>query len=506
MPISIKYLGIDFGSSATTLVGIADNGKAYLLEDTVTGKQDFASAVAVSDSGKLYFCHEALVKSHEDGIFLEATPKEDLLSKADIDNCKRRVLAFFDAVLDRAEGKAAGFPFYDLSTVEAVCFGHPSYYRRCDTEDYNTVISDLLATVFSERYHSRPSIVPAAEPLLAAIAYGDVCGMDTVRHEGLLLVVDCGGHTIDLSLVKGIHECTSESGDQSQKRLCLIAAAPPASINENNTLAPLGKQMTMEIADTILEKGEVAEDVGVELLYDYKVEEAKCRFFNSYPAHTVGEVFSPAFAPSLRCRLTWGAAKGASGILDIDLPADMAAEVRFDTFASHVRTYMKDLERYGVISDQQRLDGILFAGGASRMFPLRESVKKGADRWLRYENGRVTTAFLEVEHPIASAATPLYTSAEGVALGVGNAVGYGAALVAGSEVLRQDVKRGQHRFTEDTATRTLEEILAQQLSAERALRGLRAAIEELAEYRGDKHAPITADDLKKILGGELPPL
>ena len=33
-----------------------------------------------------------------------------------------------------------------------------------------------------------------------------------------------------------------------------------------------------------------------------------------------------------------------------------------------------------------------------------------------------------------------------------------------------------------------------------------ASIEELAEYRGDKHAPITADDLKKILGGELPPL
>ena len=26
MPITIKHLGIDFGSSATTLVGIADNG------------------------------------------------------------------------------------------------------------------------------------------------------------------------------------------------------------------------------------------------------------------------------------------------------------------------------------------------------------------------------------------------------------------------------------------------------------------------------------------------
>ena len=505
MPITIKYLGIDFGSSATTLVGIADSGKAYLLEDTVTGKPSFASAVAVSATGKLYFCHEALVKSHEDGVFLEATPKEDLLSKADIENCKRRVLAFFDAVLDRAEGKATGFPLYDLSTVEAVCFGHPSYYRRCDTEDYNTVISDLLTSAFSERYRSRPAIIPAAEPLLAAIAYGDVCGIDAIRDEGLLLVVDCGGHTIDLSLVRAVHECTSESGDLSKKRLCLIAAAPPASINENNTLAPLGKQMTMEIADTILEKGEVTDEVGVELLYDYKVEEAKCRFFNSYPARAVGEVFSPAFAPTLKCRLTWGASTPIGGVLDVDLPTDMAAEVRFDTFASHVRTYMKDLERYGVISDQQKLFGILFAGGASRMSPLRESVKKGASHWLRYENGRVATAFLEVEHPTSTTA-PLTTSADAAPLGVENAVGYGAALVAGSEVLRQDVKKGQHRFTEDTATRTLEEILAQQLSAERALRGLRAAIEELAEYRADKGAPITSEDLKKILGGELPPL
>jgi hypothetical protein len=85
-------------------------------------------------------------------------------------------------------------------------------------------------------------------------------------------------------------------------------------------------------------------------------------------------------------------------------------------------------------------------------------------------------------------------------------VGYGAALVAGSEVLRQDVHKGEHRFTEDTATRTLEEILIQQAGAERALKGLRAAIEELAEYRTDSGARIGAADLKKILDGELPPL
>jgi hypothetical protein len=321
--------------------------------------------------------------------------------------------------------------------------------------------------------------------------------------------VDCGGHTIDLSLIRITHECVSESGDTSQKRLRLIAAAPPASINENNTLAPLGKQMTMEIADTIMEKGELSEGIGPELLYDYKVEEAKCRFFTAYPAHTVGEVFSPAFAPELRCRLTWGAsAAPAANVLDVDFPTDMAADVRFGTYGSLVRTYMKDLERYGVISDQHRLDGILFAGGASRMSPLRECVKAGAEAWLRYEGGQVATAFLQVERPTGAATAPLSCISRDrpVALGVENAVGYGAALVAGSEVLRQDVHKGEHRFTEDTATRTLEEILIQQAGAERALKGLRAAIEELAEYRTDSGARIGAADLKKILDGELPPL
>ena len=503
MSIIIRNLGIDLGSSGTTVVGYTADGKeALLFRDTVEGRDYFETALATKhipsdtpegeaatlaaqllgngDSGDVFFI------GHE-GTFCYDKLKEGLLTEPDTDRSRAYLRAYLRYILEAISESGS----YDFSEVESICFGYPAYDHAGSTSSYIATISNILTDTFARRDGRSIQRFSLPEPTLAATAYLHA-NPDAVAPGSLLLVVDCGGYSIDLALVEVVRE--GELVYPKEK----VAAI---SVDGGYTLA-LGKTMTADILSLVYEKLELDEACP---FYDRGVEAAKRAFFTAYEKNARHTEEMPITHLGRHFFLSSG--KPRVGEDEVDLATELGTDHAFDTIACHVLDYLRKLKGEGVSTDGHAIGGILMTGGASRMKPLRDAIVSRVRAKLPQFKGAV---LLADEGRGNAALLRTADSRKAANLSSDTAVALGAALIAKSPRLLQKLScRVISRDPIAKSTMELEQANEQLYRLRMARHGieerLREWVERLAAAEGGRGSfRVSPADLTALLQEFLP--
>ena len=204
MSIKIKYLGLDFGSSVTTVVGFDTDGNPILF---VPGdKPCFYSAIAKRFSSDEYvYFEEVFEKEKVADCSVYDDIKEAFISQKEIavEFLKKVFTCVKEtSVVKMLRNSSNENVRYDFSCLETVCYGFPEYADECSKEEYCKGMDEILPGILSEVFKKNDiKIISNGEPQLAALAYTHARG-NTFKRDDLVLVLDFGGHTLDMALLK----------------------------------------------------------------------------------------------------------------------------------------------------------------------------------------------------------------------------------------------------------------------------------------------------------------
>ena len=432
MSTIIRNLGIDLGSSGTTVVGYTAGGKeALLFRDTVEGRDYFETALATKhipsdtpegekatlaaqllgngDSGDVFFIGHG-------GTFFYDKLKEGLLTEPDTDRSRAYLRAYLRYILEAISESGS----YDFSEVESICFGYPAYDHAGSTSSYIATISNILTDTFARRDGRSIQRFSLPEPILAATSYLHA-NPNAVKPGSLLLVVDCGGYSIDLALVE-----VCRDGDLVYPK----EKVPAISVDGGYTLA-LGKAMTADILSLVYEKLELDEACP---FYDRGVEAAKRAFFSAYEKNARHAEDMAITHLGRHFFLSCGKPHPSED--EVDLSTEMGIDHAFETIACHVLDYLRKLKGEGIITDGHAIGGILMTGGAARMKPLRDAIVSQVRSKLQRFNGAI---LLTDEGKGNAALLKTADSSAPADLSSDTAVALGAALIAKSPRLLQKI-------------------------------------------------------------------
>ncbi len=381
----IEYLGIDFGSSNTLVAAYAEGvAEPILFSDEESGVQfktvleeKLRQARALEEQtraarGRLL----ATERPEEERALLEqlerskleigrlsdeaSSLKERLLETNGAENVRsfflelrRRLDTCLYGERDPATGRVTREVPYDFSQVKGICFGHPAYYEKTGVELFCKEFREILSEIFGVA----PSRITAvSEPLLDAYALAYAaergCGAaDRVKNGQNVLVMDLGGHTADLSLVR-----------LARMERRILARPLQRSASSDRPVIGMGKAITEELCDACYGR----------FGYDPVLEAAKCELFSGgdWESRTVERVLKTSANGKGRVRLTYHSVpEQEESCVRLSMSGDGSIGIRriYRRLSSVVLGY---LEAGGL--HPRELDHVLLTGGTSRIAPLRE--------------------------------------------------------------------------------------------------------------------------------------
>ena len=380
MSLKIKYLGIDFGSSKTTLAGITVDGRLVILGNPKTTAESFATVMGKTESGKYKFFESA----YDSDVFkFYNAIKEDIYNGIDNNDAKHKAKLYFEKIFDTV-GSAGGSKDPDFSALECVCFGYPKYYQPSIVERYRDTFRKVVGEICEEKFGAKDvRIVSYNEPVLAAFAFG-YCNANTkeckdrLKNGDIVLVLDFGGHTMDMVLL----QAKSEAGEM---RLLPYRHA----LSEETGIVEMGKSITRSIFDCIYWK-ELYN--GISLNIPKNIDDAKCDLFS-------GKVTGNGGTEPKRCKYDpiggdfkhfslhydyEGKAIDDNGVLHISMDkGNQSIELgrTIKSACEHIKRYLVSNE---TALPEHSVSHVLFTGGTSNIKQLRNEAKNailGAGRW-----------------------------------------------------------------------------------------------------------------------------
>ena len=430
----IKCLGIDFGSSKTTIVGLTYDGELVIFGNSHTAAPSFLSAIGrFSDEENYFFFEEAYQKSKINNLGKRVHPeltdnlKEGLYNRINGKISEENVTRYFTEIFKILKKNGD----YDFSALSNVCFGHPAYYAPGASKEYIEALKPILEMLLRDIFGVNPTIIEIPEPVLAATAY-NYCYSETkeykkrIKHNDVILVLDFGGHTMDISLMQA-----NKSGDE-------ITLSPyKKSCSIDSGTIEMGKAITRSIC------GEIYVDLWEKerrIPFDLNVEKAKCELFSkngpSNPSYRCLYKSNPdieRFVLEYDCKR-----HHALDVAEKTVYVGMHKGERTINIENIFHSAINQIRRY-VCSEEidlpkNSISHILFTGGSSNIPQLREHVKSmlsepKVNMWKDDNRSEfIMDETVESARKI-TLTTGEYSSFE-ASLSSANAVAIGAALVA----------------------------------------------------------------------------
>lgn len=475
----IHYLGIDFGSCSTALMGVSIGqndtptfhplGKSednYCFDTVLFCKPDgtaLIGAAARAYRGEGQFYH---------------SPKETILNSEKDNEGKQVIFLYLSKIFDELD---ASYTFTDL---RGVCFGHPNYHQAETTADYNDTMVQALTELFYTRYKVRPIITPATEPILAAIAYVQHNPDYNSKNEKKpFIVVDCGGHTIDFSFT-AVNTEAKCGGD-----IPLLAPSTPFSFSGDECPA-----VGMFITEVICHRISEVEGIHPAFTYDDTVEAAKREFFSSFIAKAESYTSDSAHEVHLRhsdktpfkrdytIKFRYGKKddqESTISLLDI-----FWINAAFAFIGSLIQKYIE----FWCKKPEHIPSRILFVGGASRMTPLQAEIQTAIKNSLTalledfaLEKEAHEALALQIKQiPADCIRTDAPACTGRPALTHENAVAYGAAFTAWHRHLYDE--KAEITVSHDRELANLQSVEGNTISYKRRLIGLRQRLMDVTDY------------------------
>ena len=358
----IVALGLDFGSSSTTLVGKTESGDIVFFKQVKYNdnlNRNLPTAYAEKGNGEYELFSDAISKDNA-----KWSLKEDLVSSVqDEEACKAFFKGLLQVVENYKEFDGTDDIKYSIKNLKKIVFGHPAYLDEAFLKRYCKNLANYIAEAFAID-RRKTEIVGLAEPYLAGYTYYKERNNNAIALERgkMVLILDLGGYTVDMSLMKigvdGIKKCK-------------------ISCSKSNGLLGMGKQLTSEISDCIKP----------DMKFDPRVDEAKCQLFEK---HNIAkpedierlEVSSRTKYGGIEFKLHYT----AEGVPDIDEDGcihigltkcdgrsnNVEIEEKAERLVEQVKAYlMSVLDEY-----EKEVSYILFSGGGARIKIFRDAINK----------------------------------------------------------------------------------------------------------------------------------
>ena len=421
----IKYLGIDFGSSNTSVVGVCEKDSwkenVFLLTDTKHLNGVFPSIMLElpSDNPKPddYFCFGKAKEMYNEDCIEEGTQifyhtiKEDLLGTSNEAEARARI--FFHRLIERllkSDSLIKGED-YDLSRLESVYFGFPAYYNEQVCKNYCEKMERILREVFEECLNKDVKIYGAPEPVLAGRAYNAANAENF--HEGkTVLVLDLGGYTMDIALLTA--EKDADETMQLRNSGCVSLEA--------NSSVPVGKNITTNLKNKLYGERKCSH-------FDYGLDNSKCELFSGTKDHIDALAsYLVNGEENVSYRLQYTVVESATGndnVITIGFNGTPGTKnISFQTTTIDNAVGFIDWYLTKVYTKVDRkVDYVLFTGGTAKIKPLRDGILQGIKDWLTPDKPQEAELLMDNNNFEFSSITRDKLSSE-------NAVALGAALTA----------------------------------------------------------------------------
>ena len=348
----VEWLGIDFGSSKTSIVGmINENGKLMPVYFRNGKSVKFDTVMGVKRNGededKRFFADTFAADFSAEWKVFDSL-KEEFCIDSDLEI---RTRDFFGAVLEKC--KTQGNITYDFSQLKGITFGHPAYYEPGAQKKYCAKLKGILSEVFKIE---QDKIQGYPEPVLASAAYQKSYGIvDGVKKNDVILVLDFGGFTMDIAVV--------QVTNHNDNKLELKQKAPSGSLPSSRVF--MGKRMTDELCKEIYQSYEIH--------FDPAIEAAKCNAFSN-----------PSAQPDVKSlKYTWPLPTGANqrfavsydevankqnGVTYVSLNGKkFNVEGKFVECYDYIKEYLDDC-------NVKEVNYVLFSGGTANIAQLRDYI------------------------------------------------------------------------------------------------------------------------------------
>ncbi len=431
---SIKYLGIDFGSSSVSVIGYEDIGKEPIVFADSQGNQPWF-ATAMTPDAKIFF-QSALKEDH----FLESL-KEDVLYDQDNKNLEIFMAKIFDTLSQCRSSSGE----YDFSNLERICFGYPTYTPTC-TQTYCEKLKNIIQAACNktEKFNApNVQIICAPEPELAAKGYNEanknISGyVNSINDDDLLLVVDLGGYTLDMSILR--------ASKTAENTVSLRPFVISESIESEGKPISMGKEITREICYHIYKDGLSKTPPK----FDYAVEQQKCIFFSqgqndtepqplktqipssTEPKATIAKFIltkeqtgNPISVKNGECTVTVGIYSAS----DIFKGRSIYIGNTFNYCGDFINNYINVSLKSSQLGCK-KISHVLFTGGTSRIGELCETIKNKLTQNTAYVSDPVKIWFVDSTPPGAMEIRWFDGITENETLSSINVVALGAATVA----------------------------------------------------------------------------
>lgn len=492
--VSIKALGIDFGSSKTTLVGFSDDNVPIILGYREHSRPSFSSVAAKSkrEPGSYLFFKDAEICDSNNYRIVDL--KEGLYNDDTRKEREELVSRFFKEIfegINYSKGEYKNREQYDFSKLKSVVIGHPAY---CDTgvsESYVASIIPMIRDIISTKFAVYHDIDIAAypEPVLAAIAYHERRKnakeyKRAVKENDIVLVLDFGGHTMDIALM----QARKNEIDNSIK---LVQYRRSSSYFDG--AVGMGKNVTRLLRDLIYQ-----EKHRDERPFDYLIDEAKCKVLSGKERMVEGTcLYSDKDAMIKKYVIKYD-----HELEDDDLKGDtlhvgmrsnsnarntVKIESIYENVVGRIKNYIGAPE---IGLRRECVSHVMFTGGASNIPQLREHIKAMLLNEGFWKNSGEQSVFVMDETCDVPHFEINYRSArdEDLRFSSSNAVALGAALAAKNPELADSIGK----FTSDTNEREIRKL-------EDKIRELEAEIKSLEKKKNAQGAAysVKAEELRK---------
>ena len=381
----VKYLGIDFGSSKTSVVGFVEGQSApvvFLNEER--GVFSFPSAMREGKDKTYYF--ESAYERGEDGKLYSGL-KEELAVKDVETETKLRVRKFLAEIAKRVKSTGIitdGEEYFDFSQLKGICYGYPAYVGKGTISNYCRKMGEILKELFKPEgvgdkdFH----VYKCPEPVLAACAYHQ-CRKGEIHAGEKVLILDFGGYTLDVTLMEAVVDKGGE--------VKLVNMKSCVSVNNKKERYGggfVGKDITMELCGIIYEKTDPDR-----VKFDFGVEKAKCEFFEKAYAedgYVDGATDYKDGDGVVSYRLRYNATERISkaderegrfcvGFKGEKRAKHIALDRNFNNVINMIKTYLGSINED--MQETFRISHVLFTGGTAKMKPLRDIVAEELKEW-----------------------------------------------------------------------------------------------------------------------------
>ena len=417
----VKQIGIDFGSSNTSVVGVLEDYTKSPIVFRYNDVEPFSTMLLRKHNSSYFFtAAEVNFKGkdiNDQEVHFYNALKEDLMEENGKDEYSKRVEEFFKELKRQLEDKKYMEQQYSFD-LDSICFGYPISFDKTVVNRYREKMRNIVERVFQSK-EKKIKIYDIPEPVLAGRAYNYAYkrlndGKSFLAKDETLLVVDLGGYTMDIALLQA-------SGDKEQELAIRKCVSLPNKFSS-------GKNITKSLCKELYGKR----------VYDGRVDRKKRELFEQLiredGQYQLGSNYTPtkgakypkegkdvtfALHYDMLNPKSYTKEKGKDyidiGFVGNDETKDIQFERRINDAVDFIRIYLSEIPK-------DSISYVLFTGGTAKIKPLRDGILQGIKDWLTPDNPQKAELLMDDNNfnfPLT-----------GDKLSSENAVALGAALTA----------------------------------------------------------------------------